>query len=46
MLRVYFLQQWYGLADEALGDAIYDSQAMRDTVSAHAVMAQLAAASQ
>jgi len=23
------LQQWYGLADEALEDAIYDSQAMR-----------------
>jgi len=29
MLRMYFLQQWYGLADEALEDAIYDSQAMR-----------------
>lgn len=29
MLRVYFLQQWYGLADEALEDTIYDSQAMR-----------------
>src|ERR1700685_4662750 len=29
MLRVYFLQQWYGLADEALADAIYASQAMR-----------------
>ena len=29
MLRVYFLQQWYGLADEAIEDAIYDSQAMR-----------------
>jgi IS5 family transposase len=29
MLRIYFLQQWYGLADEALEDAIYDSQAMR-----------------
>jgi len=29
MLRLYFLQQWYGLADEALEDAIYDSQAMR-----------------
>ena len=28
-LRIYFLQQWYGLADEALEDAIYDSQAMR-----------------
>jgi IS5 family transposase len=29
MLRMYFLQQWYGLADEAIEDAIYDSQAMR-----------------
>jgi IS5 family transposase len=29
MLRLYFLQQWYGLADEALEDAVYDSQAMR-----------------
>jgi len=27
MLRIYFLAQWYGLADEALEDAIYDSQA-------------------
>ena len=27
---VYFLQQWYGLADEALEDALYDSQALRD----------------
>lgn len=32
MLRVYFLQQWYALADEALEDAIYDSQAMRDLI--------------
>ena len=24
MLRIYFLQQWYTLADEALEDAIYD----------------------
>ncbi len=30
MLRIYFLSQWYGLADEALEDAIYDSQAMRN----------------
>lgn len=30
MLRVYCLQQWYGLADEALEDALYDSQALRD----------------
>lgn len=29
MLRVYFLQQWYGLADEALEDALYDSQVLR-----------------
>lgn len=32
MLCVYFLQQWYALADEALEDAIYDSQAMRDFI--------------
>ena len=32
MLRVYFLQQWYGLADEALEDTIYDSQALRGFV--------------
>jgi IS5 family transposase len=30
MLRVYFLQQWYGLADEALEDALYDSQALQN----------------
>ncbi|MFL9912366.1 IS5 family transposase [Paraburkholderia sp. RL17-337-BIB-A] len=29
MLRIYFLQQWYGLSDEALEDALYDSIAMR-----------------
>lgn len=29
MLRVYFLQQWYALGDEALEDAIHDSRAMR-----------------
>ena len=28
MLRVYFVQQWYGLADEAVEDALYDSQAL------------------
>ena len=32
MLRMYFLQQWFGLADEALEDAIYDSHAMREFV--------------
>lgn len=29
MLRMYFLQQWYGLADEALEDAVYDRGAFR-----------------
>lgn len=29
MLRVYFLRQWYALADEALEDALYDSQALQ-----------------
>src|SRR5258706_8506767 len=29
MLRIYFLQQWYGLADGAMEDALYDSQALR-----------------
>ncbi|MFP9230778.1 IS5 family transposase [Pectobacterium cacticida] len=32
MLRMYFLQQWFALADEALEDAIYDSQSMREFV--------------
>lgn len=32
MLRIYLLSQWYGLADEALEDAIYDSQAMRNFI--------------
>ena len=32
MLRMYLLQQWYGLADEALGDAIDNSQALLDFV--------------
>lgn len=32
MLRMYCLQQWYGLGDEALEDALYDSQALRDFV--------------
>jgi IS5 family transposase len=26
---VYFVQQWYSLSDEAVEDAIYDSQGMR-----------------
>jgi transposase, IS5 family len=29
MLRLHFLQQWYGLADGAMEDALYDSQALR-----------------
>lgn len=29
MLRMYFLQQWFGLSDEGLEDTIYDSQAFR-----------------
>jgi len=29
MLRLYFVQQWYGLADELLEDTVYDSQALR-----------------
>ena len=32
MLRMVCRQQWYGLADEALEDALYDSQALRDFV--------------
>lgn len=27
---MYFVQQWYGLADEAVEDALYDSQALRN----------------
>ena len=29
MLRMYFLQHWYGLADEALEDALYDVISLR-----------------
>jgi IS5 family transposase len=29
MLRMYFLKQWYGLSDEGLEDALYDSITMR-----------------
>jgi IS5 family transposase len=29
MLRIHFLQQWYALADQARGEALYDSQATR-----------------
>ena len=34
MLRMYCLQQWYGLADEALEDALYDSQAPTNILEA------------
>ena len=37
MLRVYFLQQWYALADEALEDALYDSRSMRAFVGGEVV---------
>ena len=30
MLRMYLVQQWYGLADVAVEDALYDSQALRN----------------
>lgn len=30
ILRMYFIQQWYGLADMAVEDALYDSQALRN----------------
>ena len=29
MLRMYLVQQWYGLADGAVEDALYDRQALR-----------------
>jgi IS5 family transposase len=29
MLRLYFVQQWYALADDALEDALHDSVALR-----------------
>lgn len=29
MLRLYLLQAWYNLSDEAMEDAVYDSQALR-----------------
>lgn len=32
MLRMYCLQQWYALADEALEDALYDMPALREFV--------------
>jgi len=32
MLRMYCLQQWFSLSDEAVEDALYDSQALRQFV--------------
>jgi transposase, IS5 family len=32
MLRIYFLQQWYHLADEALEDSLYDIISLREFV--------------
>jgi len=29
MLRIYFMQQWYGLSDPAMEDALYDSESIR-----------------
>ena len=29
MLRIYFMQQWYGLSDPAMEDRLYDSESMR-----------------
>jgi len=29
MLRVYFMQQWYGLSDPGMEDARYDCESMR-----------------
>jgi IS5 family transposase len=29
MLRIYFLQQWYGLSDPAMEDSLYDSESIR-----------------
>ena len=33
MLRMYFVQQWYALADEEVEDAAYDSAALRNFMS-------------
>ena len=29
MLGIYFMQQWYGLSDPAMEDALYDIKSMR-----------------
>ena len=33
MLRIYFLQHWYGLSDPAVEEALYDMEVMRKFVS-------------
>ena len=33
MLRIYFLQHWYGLSDPAVEEALYDIEVMRKFVS-------------
>ena len=29
MLKIYFMQQWYGLSDPAMEDALYDIESLR-----------------
>ena len=29
MLRIYFMQQWYGLSDPGMEDSLYDVESMR-----------------
>ena len=28
-MRIYFLQQWYGLSDPGMEDSLYDAESMR-----------------
>ena len=32
MLRIYYLQQWYGLSDPGAEGTVYDMHSMRDFV--------------
>lgn len=41
MLRMYFLQIWFGLSDEGTEDAIYDSYAMRSFRGLNFMMEQV-----
>ena len=36
--RMYFVQQWYGLADEAVEDAVYDSHLAVVLLAQHAAV--------